>query len=129
MNSDQYEKARQFHDLHTGDGCFLMPNCWDVGSAKMLVEVSFKAIATTSAGVAFSLGHRDNVFCSQEARQAITESGLAFTLVGRSDAVNCDRAIHFHMLFLDGFYTQSDEGKLRFTVSVSGGCPWNTRGM
>ncbi len=68
MNSDQYEKARQFHDLHTGDGCFLMPNCWDVGSAKMLVDVGFKAIATTSAGVAFSLGHPDNVFCSQEAR-------------------------------------------------------------
>lgn len=68
MNSDQYEKARQFQQLHQQEGCFLMPNCWDAGTAKMLVDAGFKAIATTSAGVAFSLGHPDNVFCSQQAR-------------------------------------------------------------
>jgi len=62
------EKARRFHDLHTSDGCFLMPNAWDAGSAKMLAAAGFAALATTSAGVAFSLGHPDHGFCSVDAR-------------------------------------------------------------
>lgn len=68
MVQSQFEKAKMFHDLHTGEGCFLMPNAWDVGSAKILVAAGFKTIGTTSAGVAFSLGHPDNIFCSQDAR-------------------------------------------------------------
>lgn len=54
-----------------------MPNAWDAGSAKMLASTGFNAIGTTSAGVAFSLGRPDNVFCSPEARvekaQMLTE--------------------------------------------------------
>src|SRR5262245_16412958 len=68
MQITQLEKARRFRDLHTSDGCFLMPNAWDVGSAKMLAAAGFSAIATTSAGVAFSLGHPDHGFCSSDAR-------------------------------------------------------------
>jgi 2-methylisocitrate lyase-like PEP mutase family enzyme len=45
-----------------------MPNAWDSGSAKMLVATGFKTIGTTSAGVAFSLGRPDNIFCSAGAR-------------------------------------------------------------
>lgn len=65
---NQIQKAQIFHDLHTTDGCFLMPNAWDIGSAKMLVSAGFKSIGTTSAGIAFSLGRPDNAFCSKDAR-------------------------------------------------------------
>lgn len=68
MHSSQFEKARKFHDLHTSDGCFIMPNAWDAGSAVMLEAAGFPAIATTSAGVAFSMGHPDYVGASAGAR-------------------------------------------------------------
>lgn len=48
-----------FHRLHSS-GCFVMPNPWDVGSARALEEMGFKALATTSAGLAWSLGRADN---------------------------------------------------------------------
>ncbi len=68
MNSSQFEKAQRFLNLHTRAGCFLMPNAWDAGSAKMLVASGFTTIGTTSAGIAFALGHPDNAFCSAQAR-------------------------------------------------------------
>lgn len=68
MNEQQRSKAQAFLDLHRNEGCFLMPNAWDAGSAKMLASVGFDAIGTTSAGIAFSLGKPDNVFCSADAR-------------------------------------------------------------
>lgn len=55
----QTAKAQRFRDLHTTSGTFLMPNAWDVGSARMLASHGFSAIATTSAGIAFSLGVPD----------------------------------------------------------------------
>lgn len=49
----------EFRRLHQA-GCFVMPNPWDIGSARVVVGLGFPAIATTSAGVAWSLGRRDN---------------------------------------------------------------------
>ena len=49
----------QFRDLHTS-GCFVLPNPWDIGSAKYLHHLGFKALATTSAGFAFSRGMPDD---------------------------------------------------------------------
>lgn len=68
MTSTQMEKAKKFYSMHTSEGCFLLPNAWDIGSAKMLVAAGFESIGTTSAGIAFSLGRPDNAFCSEEAR-------------------------------------------------------------
>lgn len=68
MNGTQKSKAQLFRELHRREGCFLMPNAWDIGSAKLLASAGFETIGTTSAGIAFSLGRPDNVFCSQEAR-------------------------------------------------------------
>ena len=48
-----------FHRLHSS-GCFVIPNPWDVGSARVLEQMGFKALATTSAGLAWSLGRADN---------------------------------------------------------------------
>jgi 2-methylisocitrate lyase-like PEP mutase family enzyme len=52
------EKRREFHRLHQS-GCFAIPNPWDIGTAKYLQHLGFKAIATTSAGFAFSRGLSD----------------------------------------------------------------------
>ena len=48
-----------FRRLHES-GCFVMPNPWDVGSARVLEQLGFPALATTSSGLAWSLGRRDN---------------------------------------------------------------------
>lgn len=56
----QYEKAQHFHALHARDEAFIIPNPWDRGSARLLAQAGFEALATTSAGCAFSLGLRDN---------------------------------------------------------------------
>jgi 2-methylisocitrate lyase-like PEP mutase family enzyme len=59
------ERAQRFVDLHR-DGCFLLPNAWDVGSARILASAGFPALATTSAGVAFSLGRPDHDFFTEQ---------------------------------------------------------------
>jgi 2-methylisocitrate lyase-like PEP mutase family enzyme len=56
---DQAEKCQSFHRLHEA-GCFLIPNPWDRGSARLLEELGFAALATTSSGIAWSLGMTDN---------------------------------------------------------------------
>ena len=53
------EKRRQFRELHQ-EGCFVMPNPWDVGSALALQSLGFKALASTSSGMAWSMGRPDN---------------------------------------------------------------------
>ncbi|HEX7347094.1 MAG TPA: isocitrate lyase/phosphoenolpyruvate mutase family protein [Candidatus Limnocylindrales bacterium] len=52
------DRRERFRDLHR-EGLFVMPNAWDVGSARLLVSVGFEAIATTSSGHAASLGRAD----------------------------------------------------------------------
>jgi 2-methylisocitrate lyase-like PEP mutase family enzyme len=52
-------RRRAFRALHAA-GCFVVPNPWDVGSAHLLASLGFPALATTSAGIAWSLGRRDN---------------------------------------------------------------------
>jgi 2-methylisocitrate lyase-like PEP mutase family enzyme len=53
------DKRRAFTALHT-EGCFVIPNPWDVGSARYLESLGFKALATTSSGFAWSRAHADN---------------------------------------------------------------------
>ena len=50
---------RRFHELHRS-GCFVIPNPWDVGSARLLQQLGFKALATTSSGFAWTQGRADN---------------------------------------------------------------------
>jgi len=56
----QAEKGRAFRALHERDSAFIIPNPWDVGTARLLACLGFEALATTSAGYAFSVGQRDN---------------------------------------------------------------------
>jgi len=57
--SSQQEKAEYFKQLHEHKGIFIIPNAWDAGSAKILERLGFAAVATTSAGLAFSLAKPD----------------------------------------------------------------------
>jgi 2-methylisocitrate lyase-like PEP mutase family enzyme len=55
----QAEKARAFRALHERPGLFIMPNPWDAGTAKLFASLGFEALATTSLGIASSLGRVD----------------------------------------------------------------------
>jgi len=55
----QAEKANIFRSLHEGDRAFVIPNPHDTGTARLLAHIGFEALATTSAGYAFSLGRPD----------------------------------------------------------------------
>lgn len=54
----QADRVAEFHRLHS-TGCFVMPNPWDAGSARALEQLGFAALATTSAGLAWTLGRAD----------------------------------------------------------------------
>lgn len=55
----QAEKGRKFRELHERPSAFIIPNPWDVGTARVLAKIGFEALATTSSGFAFSMGKRD----------------------------------------------------------------------
>ena len=56
MEPSQSDRARAFRALHERPGAFVIPNPWDVGTARILAGLGFAALATTSAGLAFALG-------------------------------------------------------------------------
>lgn len=66
MDIPQQTKAATFRDLHRGD-CFVMPNPWDAGSAKLLAGMGFAALATSSGAAAGVLGRRDGELTRDEA--------------------------------------------------------------
>ena len=59
MKTLTQDRYRVFHELHAS-GCFVIPNPWDLGSARVLEQLGFKALATTSSGFAWSRGRPDN---------------------------------------------------------------------
>ena len=66
------DKRRAFHRLHE-NGCFVLPNPWDVGSARYLQSLGFKALATTSSGFAWSHGHRDGGMSRDRVLEHLTD--------------------------------------------------------
>lgn len=72
-------KAERFWQLHQAEGCFVIPNPWDVGSARLLAGLGFQALATTSAGLAFALGQPD---------QSVTREALLAHLAALSAATD-----------------------------------------
>jgi 2-methylisocitrate lyase-like PEP mutase family enzyme len=67
MSVTQSEKAARFRALHDGPDAFVIPNPWDVGSARILAGLGFKALATSSAASASALGRRDHGLNRDEA--------------------------------------------------------------
>lgn len=63
----QSEKGHRFRALHERDSAFIIPNPFDVGTARLLAHLGFEALATTSAGYAFTLGRRDGELTREQA--------------------------------------------------------------
>ncbi len=60
------EKTDAFRRLHAGPGIFVLPNVWDVVTARLVEAAGFPALATTSAGVAWALGYPDGERISRD---------------------------------------------------------------
>src|ERR1700687_4334267 len=69
----QAEKAERFRELHRGPHLLVLPNAWDVASARILEELGYPAIATSSAGIAFSLGYPDGQRISRDQMLEVVE--------------------------------------------------------
>jgi 2-methylisocitrate lyase-like PEP mutase family enzyme len=65
MSVDVAMKRAAFRSLHT-EGCFVLPNPWDLGSARRLERMGFKALASTSSGLAWSMGREDGELSRDE---------------------------------------------------------------
>ena len=87
MKSAQLPAAATFRALHES-GCFVLPNPWDVGTAIYLEYLGFKALATTSAGFAFSRGKPDGGVSLDEMLRHIGEIAAATTLPLNADFLN-----------------------------------------
>ena len=83
----QQQKAEVFQRLHDGPGAFVVANAWDAGSARLLESLGFKALATTSAGLAFMLAKPDgaNAVTRQEALDNATAIAGATSLPVSAD--------------------------------------------
>jgi 2-methylisocitrate lyase-like PEP mutase family enzyme/putative methionine-R-sulfoxide reductase with GAF domain len=101
------DRCRVFRQLHQS-GCFVIPNPWDVGSARLLAGLGFRALATTSSGFAWSLGRRDNHVSLEEALAHLRSVAQAVEV-----PVNAD--------FEGGFATEPDQvGRNVATAAATG---------
>jgi 2-methylisocitrate lyase-like PEP mutase family enzyme len=107
QSTDQRIVFRRLHE----NGCFVMPNPWDVGSARVLEQLGFPALATTSSGFAWSLGRRDNSVSRNETIAHLRAMAEAVDV-----PVNAD--------FEDGFASQPSDVarnvKIATTTGVAG---------
>jgi 2-methylisocitrate lyase-like PEP mutase family enzyme len=84
----QAEKGQAFRALHERDRAFIIPNPWDVGSACLLAHAGFEALATTSAGYAFSVGQTDNTIDRFEMIAHVAQIATATDLPVNADLEN-----------------------------------------
>jgi len=85
----QLERAEKFKSLHARAGAFIIPNPWDAGSARLLASLGFEALATTSAGFAFSLGRMDGRVKLEEKIEHCRVLCAATDLPVSADLENC----------------------------------------
>lgn len=84
----QAEKGRAFRALHEREGAFIIPNPWDVGTARLLAHLGFEALATTSMGYAFSVGRCDNTVGRDESLAYASAIASATNLPVSADLEN-----------------------------------------
>ena len=96
-----------FRRLHEA-GCFVIPNPWDLGSARLLVQFGFPALATTSSGLAWSLGRADNHVSLEE-----TLTHLRLIAAGVPVPVNAD--------FEGGFAVEPEQVGANVTAATATG--------
>jgi 2-methylisocitrate lyase-like PEP mutase family enzyme len=86
--STQAEKGRVFWALHERDNPFIIPNPWDTGTARLLACLGYEALATTSAGYAFSMGMKDNTISRDKMIEHISKIVAATDLPVSGDLEN-----------------------------------------
>lgn len=86
---DVAARRRRFADLHAADDLFVIPNPWDVGSARLLEVLGFHALATTSAGFANSLGRQDQQVSRDELVAHVAQLVAATTVPVHVDSEAC----------------------------------------
>jgi 2-methylisocitrate lyase-like PEP mutase family enzyme len=106
--SAQKQKAETFRELHLAPGAFVIPNPWDPGTAKMLHKMGFKALATTSAGYAFSQGRVDGTTGRDEMLAHCREIVAATPLPVSADLEN-------------GFFDSPEEVAATITAAAEAG--------
>lgn len=87
MESGKQEKAQKFRELHH-TGTFVIPNPWDIGTARLLAMAGFQALATTSAGYAFACGLPDNAVGRDRMMLHLKEMAAATDLPVSADLGN-----------------------------------------
>jgi len=85
----QQEKAERFLSLHRSGQPLLMPNPWDIGSARLLASLGFEALATTSSGFAATLGRLDGAVSRDEAIGHAAALAAAVDVPVSADLENC----------------------------------------
>lgn len=85
----QAEKGAAFRKLHERDSAFIIPNPWDIGTARILAHLGFEALATTSMGYAFSVGKRDGGLSRDGAIAHVAAIASATDLPVSADLENC----------------------------------------
>jgi 2-methylisocitrate lyase-like PEP mutase family enzyme len=83
------DRRARFHELHAREGIFVMPNPWDVGSARLLASCGFEALATTSAGSAWLLGKDDHAVTRDELVVHVAELAAAVDVPLSVDSERC----------------------------------------
>jgi 2-methylisocitrate lyase-like PEP mutase family enzyme len=83
------DRRARFRALHERDELFVMPNPWDVGSARLLASCGFEALATTSAGYAWSLGRLDQNVSRDELVAHVADLSSATSLPLNVDSERC----------------------------------------
>jgi 2-methylisocitrate lyase-like PEP mutase family enzyme len=101
------DRTAEFHRLHSS-GCFVMPNPWDVGSARALEQLGFKALATTSSGFAWTQGRAD------------TRSTLAQTL-DHLRAITAAVAVPVNADFEGGYAVEPDDVAANVALAATTG--------
>jgi 2-methylisocitrate lyase-like PEP mutase family enzyme len=101
------EKRRVFRSMHES-GCFVLPNPWDAGSARLLVHLGFEALATTSSGYAWTTGRADYSVTRDDVLQHLAALAAAVDV-----PVNAD--------FESGFATEPEEVARHVTMAVATG--------
>lgn len=87
-NTETSALRRRFAELHD-TGCFIMPNAWDIGSARILASLGYQAIATTSAGHAASLGRMDQQVTLEELLDHVRNLVAAVDIPVSVDSERC----------------------------------------
>jgi 2-methylisocitrate lyase-like PEP mutase family enzyme len=103
----QEKRVTEFRELHSA-GCFVMPNPWDVGSARALERLGFPALATTSAGLAWTLGVTDGSLTRDQALDHLRQVAGAVGV-----PVNAD--------FEGGYAVDPDDVAANVTLAVGTG--------